>query len=394
MTLPSPLPEALNIMRTVSVFGAARIEQQIEKLTTGEQNALAAQVGATDSQAGGYTIFGTSLSYWANPARAWMVLELQGMRAFTTNPPSFNGLTAQELQGLVNTAAGMSAQELLDSVADRLSGRKIIAAMAAAQSDPVRQRALLTWAPANFSDPKSHRPQNFTYLIHGLRRRTGIGLASAPPARRDWVNLNLSAYIDDTTLDLKSGQYYLENTDILAKSLLSCSVVTHDKIKTYADMYFGFILHVPVDNIGAASSTDMDMGFDKATRPDMLAVEPDKRVRIAIITDSFVQGVATLFARPLPTLNELVTQTSVDSHNEVPVIGTMGGSVATVCGLFLKVTKQGSMLPPEFDVDQKEWQIRNVLLACADRQKIPIVMLPDPNLAAGSSWFAALFGAS
>ena len=120
-------------------------------------------------------------------------------------------------------------------------------------------------------------------------------------------------------------------------------------------MYFGFILSVPKDNIGAASPSDMNMGFDSVTRPDMLACEPNKRVRMAIISESFVDGVACLFQQPLPTLQQVINQTK--GHNEIAVIGSIGGSCVSIVGLFVKVLPHAMTLPSEFDMDEKLWNI-------------------------------------
>jgi hypothetical protein len=287
--------------------------------------------------------------------------------------------------------AGMTAQEIMDNLSDRMSGKRVIAALAAAMNDATRQSRLLTWDPARFTDPHKHRMKEFRYLIHGLRRETDIGLASAPPARRNYVRLNLGAWIDDGTGNMRTGQYYLENPDIVSKSLLSCSVITQDKTETYADMYFGFILRVPKENIGAASPQDMNMGFDKATRPDMLAGETDARVRMAIIGESFIDGVASLYQMDLPTLDNLITQTT--AHNEIAVIGLIGGSKVTVSGLFLKVSSK-SMLPAEFDKDEELWSIGKYIRGCAEKLGVPIVPIPDAKVdaAAGESWFPGVFG--
>lgn len=385
MPLPTSVLGAISQLEAINAIGAARLISAVKQLKDQEAQALGAAISAVDAQAGGYRIFGTSLSYWAGPARAWMLHRLPQERALTFNPVMFLPLSDEEMRLLVAEVAAMSAQDVLDSLATALSGKRHIAALVGAQNDPVRKEAMETWNPDLFTPPASHHPDKFVHLIVGLRRQTDIGLATAPKARRDYVALHLSEFIDSSS-NYRSAQHYLSNPDILTKSLISASVISETKTKTYANMHFGFVLRAPKELIGAASPSDMDMGFDKATRPDMLAVESDRNVKMALITDSFVQGVASLYMRPLPKRADLILQTPEIGHNEVAVIGSLGGLSVRVSGLFVKTTPGKAMLAQEHDADD-EWDISRELAACCDRLGVPLVRIPDRNITPGKTWF-------
>jgi len=390
MPLPASVLGAISQLEAINAIGSARLISVVKRLTEREGQDLGEAISAVDSRAGGYRVFGTSLSYWAGPARAWMLHQLPDEKALTFNPPSFSPLEPQDLRRLVDKVATMSAQDVLDDLATALSGKRYIAALAGAQNDPVRKTAMETWNPDLFTLPGAHKPDKFVHLIVGLRRQTDIGLATAPKARQDYVALHLSDFIDKSG-NYRSAEHYLSNPDILTKSLISASVITETKAKTYANMHFGFVLRAPKELIAAASHADMDMGFDKATRPDMLAVESDRNVKMALITDSFVQGVASLYMRPLPKRGDLITQTSETGHNEIAVVGSIGGFSVRVSGIFVKVSPGKPMLAAEHDVDDG-WEISKKIIACADRLGVPVVMIPDKNTVAGKTWFHTRYG--
>lgn len=385
MPLPVSVKSAIDLLQSINAIGSSRLASVVERLSPAEQAKLATAISSVDAQSGGYSVFGTSLSYWAEPARAWMLHRLQQENVLTSNPPSFDP-RPDLMPGLIGEVAAMSAQDVLDNLATALSGKRYIAALVGAQNDPTRKAAMETWNPGLFTAPASHNPDNFVHLIVGLRRQTDIGLATAPKARQDYVALHLSDFIDNTG-KYRSAEHYLSNPDILTKSLISASVITESKTKTYANMHFGFVLRAPKELIGAASPSDMDMGFDKTTRPDMLAVESDRNVKMALITDSFVQGVASLYIRPLPTLANLIIQTPETGHNEVAVIGSIGGLSVRVSGLFVKTTPDKAMLAEEHDVDDAEWEISRHIAACCDRLGVPLLRIPDKNIKPGGTWF-------
>jgi len=391
MPLPASVLGAISQLEAINAIGSARLISVVKRLTEREGQDLGEAISAVDARAGGYRVFGTSLSYWAGPARAWMLHQLPDEKALTFNPPTFSPLEPPVLAKLVDKVAAMSAQDVLDELATALSGKRHIAALAGAQNDPVRKAAMDTWNPDLFTMPAAHKPDKFVHLIVGLRRNTDIGLASAPKARKDYVAIHLSDFIDKSSGTYRSAEHYLSNPDILTKSLISTSVITETKSKTYANMHFGFVLRAPKELIAAASHADMDMGFDKATRPDMLAVESDRNVKMALITDSFVQGVASLYMRPLPKRIDLINQTSETGHNEVAVIGSIGGFSVRVSGIFVKVSPGKPMLAAEHDTDD-EWEISKKIIACADRLGVPVVMIPDKNIVAGKTWFATRYG--
>ena len=74
--LPSPLPEVIAVLNSVSAFSTARIEALVNKLKKEEQDDLAAGLNkvATNSD-------------WGRLARAWLLLELKTVGAVTENPP-------------------------------------------------------------------------------------------------------------------------------------------------------------------------------------------------------------------------------------------------------------------------------------------------------------------
>ena len=183
MPLPAPLPGVITLLNSISAFSTAKIEALLNKLTKKDQDDLAAGLDMVATKVYGSSLFGLAFSYWGLPSQAWLLLELKVVGALTENPPGVWGLK-DRIPALLDQAAGMQTQDLLDELSRRLSGKRIIAALSGAQNDTKRQAALLTWNSAAFTSPKAHRSDKFCYMIHGLHRDTNIGLASAPKPRR------------------------------------------------------------------------------------------------------------------------------------------------------------------------------------------------------------------
>lgn len=394
MSLPDPLPSVLDTMRAIAPVGSAPLAAVIDKLSPAQQAALAQAVAGVDTKAGGYSFFGVRLSWWVAPARAWMLLKLRETGMLTVNPPGFDPYKDQ-LPGLVAEVAGLTPAAIVDTLARALGGQHHIALIAAAQSDAARRTALATWNPNNFTPPAAHKARGeWKHLVVGLRRETDIGLANSTPARKDYVQQHMSAFI---TADEKylSAKHYLTDPSILTKSLISASVLTRQKVTTYAKMHFGFVLHVPTELIAFAAPKDLDMGFDKTTRPDMLAGK-DGMSRMALISDSFIQGLANLYARPLPTLASVIADTPVEGHNEIAVVGSIGAAAVRVTGLFVKTTDEAKgggepKLAKEHDVDEATWEISKVMKKAASDLGVPIIRIPDPKLEAGATSYRSLY---
>jgi hypothetical protein len=386
MPLPAPLPAAITALRTISPVGSSLYIDAVNGLPDKDAAALAKTVSAVDAKAGYYG-YGGFASYWLGPARAWMVYKLKADNYITANPPTYDPAPSPtELGKMVTEVSNLSTQQVLDYLADKLSGKHSIAALYGAQTDPNRVLAMNTWDPMLFTQPEAHNPAQFVYLVVGLRRETNISLLSAKPGRQDYVQKNMSQFITATG-DYMSAQHYLSKPDILKTSLISSSVITETKTKTYGNMHFGFILRAPKETIAFADSRDLNMGFDKTTRPDMLADLDNQLSRIALISTSFIDGIASLYQMPLPARNTVITGTAVNGHNEVAVIGTIGKYEVGVAGIFVKTTPGKPMLAAEHDIDDEKWSISRELPKCADRLGVPLVRIPDPNLPAGKTWF-------
>lgn len=108
------------------------------------------------------------------------------------------------------------------------------------------------WRNIEFSDPNSHNPEQYIYLVHAIKERDGL---------RDMIKLKEGC---------KEEQYDLiENPrDISKMGTISCSLIgkgknregrEYEQLETWADI--GLILKVPIENILRSGNSDLGANF-------------------------------------------------------------------------------------------------------------------------------------
>ena len=108
------------------------------------------------------------------------------------------------------------------------------------------------WRNIEFSDPNSHNPEQYIYLVHAIKERDGF---------RDMIKLKEGC---------KEKQYDLIKNprDISKMGTISCSLIgkgknregrEYEQLETWADI--GLILKVPIENILRSGNSDLGANF-------------------------------------------------------------------------------------------------------------------------------------
>ena len=175
-----------------------------------------------------------------------------------------------------------------------------------------------------------------------------------------------------TKLELKAAQYYFDNPSVIQQELLSCSVISDTHPQTYVSFSFGFILEVPKGNVCAASKRDLAVN-NSVARGEMLATLTSTGGKARAV-DGFLDILVGMYESDLPAPRNLLAD-SGNQHNEVVVVGSLGGSAPVkVIGIFVKVTPEKGL---------KLWESAmkaNLLIGrCSQRFNLPIVPIPDDS---------------
>lgn len=308
---------------------------------------------------------------WKLLARAALLLSLASGPAKMTYEP-----TPQELTLLLNplrTASEPQVRVLILSLLTQSDlAQQSISELAAILTDPSRG----AWDPSHFTDPRQHRRGNYRYLITALRP---VMPTIQDPTEIAYLEQHRAAYVSrdplhPTRLRFNITQYYFGDPTCLASEVLSCSVISHLKHKTYQDMCFGFVLHVPKNNVCAAANRDLVAASVQHTARGQHLVSLSRNQRKLRVND-FLSQMAGKARRNLPTPAQILQTASVDGHNEIIIVGSFMGQVRARA-IFIKVNRN-NRLWLSFVRDDAQWNLSAMIFQCALRNNLPIIPIPD-----------------
>lgn len=226
------------------------------------------------------------------------------------------------------------------------------------------------WEPQAFTDPRTASPTRYCYIITALRSRM---VALTPEATERYLNGSKKAF---TTRSKKGGlfdtsRYLLSLPKEAPSEVISCSVISNIKSRTYMSMCFGLILDVPGRNVLRAEPKDIETS----------GVQSAARARHQVGLSQFQQlGAEMNFwellggqcKEKLPKPSEILKNTSTHGHNEILVLGKTGYGAVKVSAVFIKTCK-GKIWQDFFG---HEGRIASVILREV-KGHIPIVAVED-----------------
>jgi hypothetical protein len=275
----------------------------------------------------------------------------------------------------------MSQGEVEKEIQVMFSSAGLMVEFAQCQNNPDRDQ----WDPGSgvFSDPANHNPGNFRYLVTAFRfDQVAVRINPGEQAKADYL-LNQDSYRGFTSqptngeVKLEATRRFLENPDTLTSQVLACSVLTHDKPKTYQDATFGYVLQVPKQLIICAATTDTSSsswiykasGSDSALAPGPI----DRTIQV----DEFLRLLKQRYTEPLDAPGTLIAKCGATAHNEVNVLGsTSVGQRVRATAIFVKVTPSGHLVQPFYD-GCVATGMDEIIQACAIRHNFPIIGIPD-----------------
>lgn len=314
---------------------------------------------------------------WKKMARAWLLVSMAGGQARMTYEP-----TPEEMTGYLAEMRHASEAQVRAGILALLTqtdlAQRSISEISAILTDPSRE----SWAPAQFTDPRQHRRDDYRYIITALRT---VVPTIADPQEIAYLEQHRRAYLlrDSTNAARRRfniTQYYLSDPTCLSHEVLSCSVISHRKNKTYQNMSFGFVLHVPKNNVCAAGHQDLvAASVQNTARGQNLAGLSGHKRRVK--SNDFLSQMAGKAKRNLPTPAQILELSGVNGHNELIVVGTFMGQVRAKA-IFVKVTGRDKLWR-SFVEDEATFttntqtNISAMIFACAERNGIPIIPIPD-----------------
>lgn len=231
------------------------------------------------------------------------------------------------------------------------------------------------WRPSCFTKPQEHDPDNYCYLITALIPSFRLDVTG--PIKESYEDLYGDCMQSlGAQSEVRIAEYYLRRPERLGSVVLSCSVISHEKHKTYKNLCFGFILRVPEGNIMDASSRDMNVAyFQTAARgTDMTGMNRIERIRKI---DDFLEMLAHGYQGSISTPSAILQDTSAEGHNEILVLGSYTHSSVTPCGIFIKVIGAENRLWQEFVDQDAAFGLAKHIKDCAQALAIPIVCIRD-----------------
>jgi hypothetical protein len=357
----------LAFIGAISQAGRRKMEERLKNVRPRDRAILLEQVRRADALAWWWQ------GSWVEAARAWLFVKLvlDWISGGDWAPPLSDADRKREVDAhlgwLRNAAEGAVRNALMDLVTSRALMRMI--------SEGQRDASRDQWDPALFTDPRSHSPAKFRYLIHALRLSAGIGTPTRETqARFDYLRQTLGPYLNADGAGpwgLRSAEMYLREPAMLLTELLSCSIIDQAHPRTYGNFAFGFILEVPKGNICMASTVDLAINNARG-RADMLVLQTTPLDRILAVED-FLEPLAGMYARPLQPPGTVLAGTR--GHNEVLVLGAMGGARVRVVGIFVKVIR--GRLWESFAQEDLQHGLGRMIRECSRSLAIPIVPIPD-----------------
>lgn len=315
-------------------------------------------------------------SSWKALARAWLLVKLtaEGPR----DAPSRVEM-AGYLQFLQTASEDTVRRGLIALLLNAPLARDASAHAVSCLSDASRN----AWAPALFTDPLQHRPESYCYIITALRPMI-LTITDAPQI--DYLRRHRQAYLSPCPSQpgavlYNLTRYYLSDRDAITSEVLSCSVISHAKHATYQNMSFGFVLHVPKNNICNAAAADLLAASVQHTARAMhIAGLPSygsarSYTRVHRLTD-FLSEIAGKARPNIPSPAAVLGATHPFGHNELIVLGTFMGQVRARA-IFVKVTR--GRLWRSFVADDEQHQLTALIFACVRDRRIPVIPITDDS---------------
>ena len=242
----------------------------------------------------------------------------------------------------------------------------------------------IDWDPVHFTNPTKHDENHYMYVVHTIMGEASsvaeimaTGTTEGEIAAYDKLRQRYSGYAtEDAKNPLKKKlmvrfyEEYLDNPNIVRQNIISSSVISDAKHATYYP--FGFIMRVPPECIYITSPTDVGV----ANRTSNILSE---------LQDKQKKAPSTIYS-PQDILARTTAVNNDTGYNEIVVVGTAPeGKQVDVIGLFVKTDGKGNIymrngqVSKDVDKPYVNEDIQEMILACAKKNKIPIVPIPDTS---------------
>ena len=364
------IESALKLIQAISPVGREKLNNLLSRAGANNRQQLIGWMHEADNLA--YFFQGT----WKEAARAWILIKYLSL--YWAGDEQGALPTPQERSEKLNELRHRSEQSLRSEITDLVTGRGVLRIFSDRQRHPSRQ----AWTQG-FTDPDKHNRNAYRYLIHGMRPTTSIEVDKAKsPLRAAYLKKALKGNIGkidlmNNALQLLSAQLFLTNPEALCSEVLSCSVISNAKNKTYGDCSFGFVLSAPAANICNASSSDMAAStIQHKSRADKLVEETTTLGRMLKVDDFICNLVDGYYVPDVQSPQALLNSTQPDSHNEVLILGSISGLRVKPIAIFVKVTTTG-MLWKSFLEDDTQYGLGALMIKCSRQHKIDIIDIPD-----------------
>jgi hypothetical protein len=320
---------------------------------------------------------------WKQVARAWLLVSMLQGPIKPTYQLELGELT-QYLNQIRHSSEAQVRVSLLALLTQAQVAQSAIAEITSILTDPSRDE----WEPTRFTDPNEHRRDDYRYIITALRPTS---MTVTDPAEIAYLEEHRKLYVrrdpsNRARLLFNITAYYLGDPTCLWHEVLSCSLISHLKNKTYQNMSFGFVLHVPKNNICAAGNTDLVAATVQHTARGQILARLTRHQRKLKVTD-FLEQLAGKAKRNLPTPDHILRTTTVSGHNELIVVGSFLGQVRARA-LFIKVTRDNKLWQ-SFVTADGESSLSHLIFGCSTRHGLPIIPITDDRDAASSVDFDA-----
>lgn len=196
------------------------------------------------------------------------------------------------------------------------------------------------------SDPNTHNPGIFRYLVHGINPIATVMIGSQAHTLVHGDRQTISPEDGDQSINLSNHP-----EDLGKRVSLSCSLIDQNHYGTWGAA--GLIVEAPPENVCVTSPGDM--GASGLNRTSLIAKAEHN---------------------PILTAERLLDQTHSSSYNEVVVLASRDDQETRLAGFFYKVTEGGEPM---------DESLAQTMKSHAVRLHLPIVAIPEPNIYAGNN---------
>lgn len=242
------------------------------------------------------------------------------------------------------------------------------------------------WDPIHFTDPAKHSQNSYMYVVHTIMGEASkvaemmaTGATQGEIAAYDQMRQHYSGFAFENaknplkkSLMVRFYEQYLDNPNIVRQNIISSSVISDAKHAAYYP--FGFIMRVPPECIYITSPSDVGV----ANRTSDILFE---------LQDKQKKAQSTIYS-PQEILAKTTGADNDTGYNEIVVVGSSPeGKQVDVIGVFVKTDGKGNIymrngkVSKDTDKPYVNEDIQKMILACAKKNKIPIVPIPDTSSA-------------